>query len=520
MDQGLTRRSLLRYGGAGAAALTLTGTSSARALAKPRFNGYPFRLGIASGDPTPRGVVLWTRLATDPLGEDPLPPRRLKLRWELASDDGFRRVVRKGKVDSYPELAHSVHVELDGLLPEREYFYRFIVGDEVSPTGRTKTAPARLSSPAQLRFALASCQHFESGLYTSYKHMAQEDLDLVVHVGDFIYEGGTNPNGVRQHAGAEIVTLEDYRRRHAQYRSDPDLQAAHARFPFIVTFDDHETENNYAGLISQVDTEPDQDPAVFAQRRAAAYQAYYENQPLRRSALPRGPDMQLYRWLAFGDLAEINVLDTRQYRSDQACGDGTKPPCPAQLDPTRTILGDRQEADVLTRLGTSRARWNVLANQVPFTVIDYLPGEEVTQYMDAWPGYMPARERFLQGVLDRNVRNPVVLTGDVHANWATDVPRDWRDLASPVVASEFIGTSISSGGDGSPDLSENARKVLAENPQVKFNNSQRGYVRHTVTPGEWRADYRVVDFVTRPGAPISTKASFVIEEGTPGLEPA
>ena len=327
----IDRRTFVKLGGASAAALIFGfGPFTEKTWAEPRFSDYPFKLGVASGDPLPDGVVLWTRLAPDPLNGG-MPDKRVPVQWQVATDEAFANVVREGATFASPELAHSVHVEVGGLRPAGEYFYRFRAGSELSPVGRTKTAPAFGASVAEMNFAFVSCQQYEHGYFTAYRHMSEEDLDLVVHLGDYIYEYGPNqyvaPGGnVRTHVGPEIVSLSDYRRRHAQYRTDEDLQAAHAAFPWAVTWDDHEVENNYADEIP----EGGQSVEAFILRRAAAYQAYYEHMPLRRTSVPSGPDMQLYRRLTFGNLAEFNVLDTRQYRDDQAAGDGT---------PTRPIRG-------------------------------------------------------------------------------------------------------------------------------------------------------------------------------------
>jgi alkaline phosphatase D len=346
--------------------------------------------------------------------------------------------------------------------------------------------------------------------------MAREELDLVIHLGDYIYEGAGRQGLVRRHVGPKLTTLEDYRQRLAQYRSDPALQAVHALFPWLVTWDDHEVENNYAGAISERAGVP---PEQFLEQRARAYQAYYEHMPLRRSSLPKGPDMQLYRRVAFGRLAEFSVLDTRQYRTDQPCGDGTKPPCPEALDPHATLLGSAQEAWLLDGLAHSQATWNVLAQQVMMARVDRAAGEREAYSMDQWPGYEVNRRRLLKFFHERKIANPVVLTGDIHSNWVNNLLVDFDDLESRTVATEFVGTSISSGGDGAAKPRD-LETTLAENPFVKFYNTQRGYVRCQVTPNQWRSDYQIVEYVTRPGAPLVTKGSFVVEAGKPGAQPA
>ena len=344
--------------------------------------------------------------------------------------------------------------------------------------------------------------------------MAQEDLHAVIHLGDYIYEGGIATNQVRQHNSPEIITLDDYRNRYSLYRLDPNLQATHAAFPWIVTWDDHEFDNNYAGDISE---ESNVDPVAFLERRAAAYQAYYEMMPIRRDCLPRGPFMQLYRSIRYGRLAEFSVLDTRQYRSDQPCGDHNKPPCDGVFSPDATLLGPTQERWLTTGLESSPSVWNVLAQQVMMARVDRVPGDAVAWSMDQWAGYDVARRRLLQFLADRQVSNPVVLTGDIHTNWVNDLQVDFDDPNSPVVGTEFVGTSITSGGDGAEKRAD-TEGVLADNPFVKFYNAERGYVRCELTPESWTADYRVVSKVSEPTSEILTRASFVIESGKPGAE--
>jgi len=519
----IDRRTFVKLSGASAAALIFGyGPFTERVWSQPRFSDYPFSLGVASGDPVSDGVVLWTRLAPDPLNGGGMPDRKVPVQWQVATDEGFANVVREGSTFARPELAHSVHVEASGLNPASEYFYRFRAGRDLSPVGRTKTAPAAGASLAEMSFAFVSCQQYEHGYFTAYRRMAeQEQLDLVVHLGDYIYEYGPNeyvaPGGnVRAHSGPEIITLSDYRNRHAQYRTDEDLQAAHAAFPWAVTWDDHEVENNYADEVPEGSS---QTPTTetFLRRRAAAYQGYYEHMPLRRSSIPSGPDMRLYRRLAYGNLAEFNVMDTRQYRDDQAANDGTDPPNPGSLDPNRTLTGDAQEQWLLNGLAASGATWNVLAQQVFFAQRDFNTDDTQRFSMDAWDGYVGSRDRISNFIQERGALNPVVLTGDVHNNWACDLKANYDDQTSATLGSEFVGTSITSGGDGA-DTTPNQEAVVAENPHIKFFNGQRGYVRCTLTPEQWRADYRVLPFVKQQGAPVYTRASFAIEAGNPGLQ--
>lgn len=479
-----------------------------------RTSDYPFQLGVASGDPTPDGMVIWTRLAPDPLNGGGMPPEDVRVRWRVATDPQMTRVVRKGDANAAHAWGHSVHVEVQGLEPNRTYWYEFSAAGETSPRGRTRTAPAGHEMPDSFRFAFASCQHYEYGYYNAYRHMVQDDLHAVVHLGDYIYEGQATRGKPRSHNGGEIVTLEDYRNRYALYRSDRDLQAAHAAFPWIVTWDDHEFDNNYAAEISE---EPGVQAAAFMRRRAAAYQAYYEHLPLRRSALPHGPRMQLYRNVTYGRLAQFSVLDTRQYRTDQPCGDGNKAPCKEVFDPHATLLGPVQEKWLCDGLVASPARWNILAQQVMMARVDRVPGDAVAWSMDQWAGYDAGRKRLLKFLADHKVANPVVLTGDIHTNWVNDLKVDFDREDAATVATEFVGTSISSGGDGAEKRAD-TDGVLADNPFVRFYNAERGYVRCEVTPQQWRTDYRVVPIVSRPESPCLTRASFVVQAGIPGAQ--
>ncbi|TWU58763.1 Alkaline phosphatase D precursor [Rubripirellula tenax] len=513
-DAGFDRRQFIRAASALSLIPLVQRPALGVAVSNVSFKDYPFSLGVASGDPLADGVVLWTRLAPDPLHGGGMPNENIEVRWEVCSDEAMKKKVAHGMEVASPEFAHSVHVEVSGLKPGHSYWYRFKAGDEVSPIGRTRTAPAIDSMPDRLRFAFASCQHFESGFFNAYYHMANEDLDLIVHLGDYIYEGDAAHGSVRKHVGLEIDSLDDYRNRHAQYKTDTDLQASHAAFPWLVTWDDHEFDNNYAGDISE---QTYVEPAAFLIRRANAYQAFYEHMPLRKSAIPRGPLMQIYRGCSWGRLADFDVLDTRQYRSDQPCGDGKSEPCPESLSDKQTMLGPEQQTWLDDRLRQSPAIWNVLAQQVMMGRADRKAGDGIAYSMDQWPGYEVPRRRLMQFLHDQQIRNPVVLTGDIHTNWVNDLKIDFDDDASPTVASEFVCTSISSGGNGG-DNRRASDIILAENPFVRFHNAQRGYVRCDVTPKQWQSDYQVVPYVTRKGSPQVTRASFVVEEGKAGAE--
>jgi alkaline phosphatase D len=511
-EGGVSRRLFLAYA-ASVSALPILGQRAGAAKRPVQFAADPFSLGVASGDPNERGMVLWTRLAPRPLeAGGGMEPENIDVHWEVAADEAMRNMVRRGSVVATPQLGHSVHVEVDDLSPDRWYWYRFRAGDAESPIGRTRTMPHYDSNPAELRFAVASCQHYESGLFTAYEHMAQEELDLVLHLGDYIYENAGVDDRVRKHLGGELDSLDDYRLRHAQYKTDPLLQRMHARCPWLVVWDDHEFDNNCANDCSE---EADVDPVEFLVRRANAYQAYYEMMPLGRRSLPRGAEMRLYRKFSFGRLAEILMLDTRQYRSDQPNGDGRGPLSGGALSPEGTLLGARQLGWLQGSLIASKAHWNVLAQQVMMALVEDGGG----YYMDGWPGYVYERGRVMRFLQERRIANPVVLTGDSHTNWVNELRVDDREPETEIVATEFMGTSISSAGDGAEKPS-GWQKLMSRNPHIRYLNNERGYVRCTVTPEEWRSDFRTVAYVSRPGAGITTRGSFVVESGAAGANQA
>ena len=510
----LSRRDFMRVGRDVAGLIALGTVGACRGDRGVRLASYPFPHGVASGDPGPDGAVLWTRLSAEALQDAGAAGQPVPVRWEVAADDGFARIVQSGTQMALPELGHSVHVEVGGLDPGRPYWYRFVASGEATPPGRTVTLPAPGTPADRLRFAFASCQNYEHGFYTAYRHMAGDDLDLVLHLGDYIYERRFGDSQVRLHEAGEVYTLDEYRARYALYRSDPDLQAAHAACPWVVTPDDHEVDNNWAG-----DTpEDDQLPGQFLLRRAAAFQAYYEFMPLRRASVPTGPHIPLHRRFHYGDLADFHVLDSRQYRSDQACGDGRQVLCPEALAAERTMLGAEQEGWLFDGLAGSSSRWNVLANQVMIARLEgAAPDGGPLVSMDRWDGYPSAQQGLLSFLERTGPSNPVVVTGDIHSNWAADLKADFRDPASATVGAELVGTSITSGGDGT-EARDNTEDTLARNPHIHFFNGQRGYVRCDVTRERLAADYRVLPYVTRPGAEAVTRASFVVEDGRPGLQ--
>jgi alkaline phosphatase D len=511
----ITRRHFV----AGAAATAFAAPALLRAQSV--FRTYPFSLGIASGDPAPDGFVIWTRLAPDPLEQHggmamaPMP-----VEWEVASDQAFTKIVARGQDLARPELAHSVHVEVAGLQPDRPYWYRFTAGGERSFNGRARTLPLALSSPEALRFGVCGCQAWDDGYYTAYRAMAKEDLAFVFHYGDYIYDfkggatrtsrGGGLSVAVRQSVGQELYELADYRRRYAQYKTDPDLQRAHAAHSFFMTFDDHEITDNWVGDVDSDETPPE----LFRTRRAAALQAWYEHMPVRRALMPRFGQVALHRSARYGNLVEMDFLDTRQFRSDQPCGDGFKPACPQVQASDAAVLGAEQEAWLLRNMTRKDARWNCLAQQIMMMSLDRRTENEPAKILnlDSWAAYEVPRRRLLSRM--RGLDNVIVLTGDEHQNFAGLL----QDGETPV-AVEFVGTSISSGGDGS-DQRRGSDKILGENPQLKFVNDQRGYLTCDVAPGEWRTNFMVVDQISTPAGKVSKRATAVVERGRPDIHMA
>jgi alkaline phosphatase D len=512
----LSRRELLNVAWKLGAAAALQPLAPVTAFAQAAFTRYPFTLGVASGDPWADSVVLWTRLAPDPLNGGGMPMANVTVRWEIAHDDRFTRPVHSGTAIARPELGHSVHVEAGDLEPGREYWYRFHAGGETSPVGRTRTAPAAGGAVDRLRFAVCGCSHFETGYFTAFGHLADERFDFVFHTGDYIYEGRGNRDRAGQiarlHHGDEIYTLVDYRNRYAQYKGDPDLQRAHASAPFVVSWDDHEVDNDYAGDLDERDTPPE----VFLLRRAAAYQAYFESMPLRAAAMARGASLRLYRRLVFGNLIDLSVLDTRQHRSDQACGFGAASNCAAASDPDRTMLGGDQEKWLFAQLPLVRATWTVLGQQVPMFARDSGPQSKGPRFsMDKWDGYVAGRQRLLSRLVETKAPNPIVLSGDVHVHYGADLKLDFANPASAAVGTELTNTSITSGGDGS-ETSASWETVKLHNPHIKFHSNRRGYIACTATHRDMRAEFMAIDTVTRPGAPVRRAGSLVVEAGRKG----
>jgi alkaline phosphatase D len=512
----ISRRNMLICAGASLV------TAPAILRAQQLFTAFPFRLGAASGDPSHDGFVIWTRLAPDPFEEHGgMPMGAVDVEWFVYEDEAMRKLAQKGVAQAWPELGHSVHVEVTGLQPDRPYWYRFGIGRDRTQLGRARTLPLPGKPLDKIRFGVAGCQNFEDGLFTAHSHLAQEDVAFVWHYGDYIYEdrprqvnynfdGSPRPH-IRSHVGTDCFTLGDYRRRYAQYKMDPDLQAAHLAAPWFTTYDDHEVVNDWTAETSA--RQPD--PALFAFRRAAAMQAYYEHMPLRRSSMPSGSKMQLYRRSRIGDLLDAHFLDTRQYRSVQVCKGGFNPPCPELTATNRTVLGDAQQ-DWLTRaLAEKNAHWNLIAQQIMVMPLNRATPDEAGEIrnLDSWAGYDVAREKLLAGLA--GLGNVVVMTGDEHQNFAGELHPDNGN--GEAVAVELVSTSISSGGTRwiKPAV---AARIRANNPFLKYSSDRRGYMVCEVTPSTWQAHYRGVDQVEAPGATISTLQTATIERGKAAIQ--
>jgi len=517
----LSRRRLLTAFGASAITALSIPLESRAALAPAVFRTDPFQLGVASGDPSPDGFVIWTRLAPEPfkIGYG-MPMAPVAVDWEVGDSASFKTIVAKGTAIAPPELGHAIHVEVGGLQPGRDYWYRFTAGRDRSMVGRARTTPALGTVLDRVRFAVAGCQDYETGYYTAYRRLAEDNPDFVFCYGDYIYEGrggritanGGRPiENIRQHFGDEIYALDDYRRRYAQYKLDADLQVAHAAAPWFAVWDDHEIDNDWVGEIDQDGT----DPKLFNLRRQAAVQAYYENMPLRASSFPVGTSLQIYRRAAYGQLLNLNLLDTRQFRTDQPCND-KQTWCEGVNAPKAEVIGAAQEQWLIDGLTGAQATWNVLAQQVMLMDLDRDPGPGVVVNPDSWAGYRIPRGRLLSKIRDAKVGNVVVLTGDEHQNFAGDLFVDGGRREGAPIASEFVITSISSGGDGQDQRDDYAR-IQAANPILKFNNNQRGYAICDVTPKAFVTEFKVLDAVTRKDGKLSTRAKWALEAGKPGI---
>jgi alkaline phosphatase D len=526
----VSRRSLLRSAlcAAGGALLFIP---AARTVAQIRWSAYPFQLGVASGDPSTDGFVIWTRLAPDPLDSTSLGRVSLEVAFEIAEDRDFKSVRKRGVAVAMPHLAHSVRVEVSGLEPGREFYYRFHAGREESPTGRAVTCPAPGQSPP-VRFATTSCAHYEQGFFSAYRHLAAEQPDLIFALGDYIYESSWGWRRVRAFDVNEARSLTDYRNRYAQYRLDPDLQFAHRVCPWVFTWDDHEVENDYSGTSSEdaacggtVERE------AFIARRAAAYQAYFEHLPIRNSRLGPNGALRVHGSFAWGNLARFVVLDNRQFRSPQACaspatifscdtdrriglatGGGETinprdPACEAALqDPRHTMLGLDQETWLDGEFASAREHWTVLAQSLAFADIRGGTLERPRVFSDTWGGYPRARQRLLTSVAKHRLRNLVVASGDIHSFWVNEIPGP----DSRAAGTEFITSSIATQTRQRPDA------VSALNPHVRYHEgAHSGYTRFDLSTERLRADLVGIEDIRDPASGRIALASFEVLSGSP-----
>ncbi len=524
-----SRRRMLHaaFGAAGAVAIAGCRTSPLTTPTVSATTGTdPFTLGIASGYPSADGVVLWTRLATDPRRSDGgITDPVIRVAWEIGTDEHLKSVVSRGTTDALAAAAHSVHVEIGGLLPARWYWYRFTANGHRSRIGRTRTMAPPGAVVDRLRLAIASCQNLEHGYFSAYRHIVADEPDLIVHVGDYIYEGSWGEL-FRPLELPEAQTLAQYRERYAIYRQDPDLQEAHAMFPWVMVWDDHEVSNDYADASAERITAPED----FLVRRAAAYRAYFEHMPMPQRMAPSGPAMRIDCALRIGRLATLYLLDGRQYRTPQAC----PPPgraggnaviaadCPALRDPGRTLLGGRQEQWLDREFKASATPWNLIAQQTlvaPLAMPDR-SGSTVRVRTDGWDGYPLSRRRLLDSISGHGLRNPVVVGGDLHAFFAADLRAQAATGAGgafPVVASEFVTTSVASQAPGQAHYD----RLKRANEHLRHaDGTRRGYLRLTLATRLMQADLMALDDVRRPESGISRQAAFVVEDGRPGPQPA
>lgn len=502
------------------AGLALSRQTWSQSLLK-KFNTDPFTLGVASGYPTANSVVLWTRLAISPLEPDGgMGHESIEVLWEIAYDEKFMRIAQSGTALAVLEWSHSVHAEPKNLQAGYDYFYRFTAGGLRSPIGRTWTATAPGMAATSLRIAVASCQNFENGFFNSYRHMQAASTNLIVHVGDYIYENAPVNYKPRAHLGGECLTLADYRLRHSLYRSDEDLRNAHAACPWLLTIDDHEVANDYANDSAGG---PIGDSAKFLQRRAAAYRAYYENLPLPRAAIPDGTHMLFYTSRATSNLASFHLLDGRQYRSIQACVPAGRQggarvyeeDCPEMADLSRTMLGKTQESFLDTQLLNSKTQWNFIAQATTVTRTDEDPGPRHRYWTDAWAGYPAARNRLINSIVQSKTNNPVILSGDIHAFVIADIHRSPDDPDSPIALSELVATSISASPP--PEFVIDAYKTKI--PDVWYASSKaHGYLQIDLSRDELKANLIAMDNVLNREATARVAGQYSIKAGKAGIK--
>jgi alkaline phosphatase D len=501
--RGFVLRTLLGLGGAPLVAPLASGL---------RFSGNPFTLGIASGDVTDNSVVLWTRLAPEPQQVDGgMPAVTVPVQWELAEDSNMSRLVQTGEFLAGPNLAHSVHVDVQGLEANQHYWYRFRVGAHSSPPGRTRTLLDRNANSEQVRFITASCQNYSHGYFVAYEHMLQDNPDFVIHLGDYIYDTSFGATFRKHETEKRPETLNDFRRRHALYKTDEHLQRVHAQIPFFTTIDNH-------------DAIEDRDPDKFAQR-IAAYQAWYEHMPVRGYSGPGANHFDLLRKIQLGDLAQISLLDVRQFRDKRdLCRDSRDPDygfgnyrerCREVMKEERTMLGDKQEKWLINNLRANTSAWNVIASPGPFLPFAYHHNEKILRYIGAWDAYPANRKRIADSIKQSSSGHPLILSGDVHSFWALDGSLS-KTSSEQIPVVEFVTSSISANWPA--PLAKPVSDNLKHNPQVKYYEPhKRGYLLHEVDKAEWKTFARAVKDVKDEQSSASTLVGFLVSRGKPGF---
>ena len=520
-----SRRRLLHAVGASVSIVTLPEIAGAVAPGLIQSNHGirvdAFRLGVASGEPHPSGFTLWCRLRGEEAG--PALPPEVSVQWEVATDEGFREIIQRGEHLAVSAWDHSVHVDVTDLQASRPYWYRFSALGQQSRAGRTRTAPQN-SALEPLHFVTASCQRWDHGHYAAWEHISRESPDLVLFLGDYIYEYAAVPGRIRSHEGGLVSTLAQYRARYAQYKSDPALQSAHACAPWMVIWDDHEVDNDYANLQGER-LQPD-----FAKQRAAAYQAYWENMPLPNTMQPSlertGGALPLHRRREWGRLARLHFLDDRQYRAVQVCprpgrGGSTvvkRAACPMIDEDGRSLLGRDQEKWLAEGWDLNRP-WNLVAQQTlmaRLALTDPSAGDQGSYWTDGWDGYPNARARLLDGIVQRKAAGVVVFGGDVHAHYVADLKTNFDNPRSATVATEFCGTSISSFGLNNATLQQS--RVF--NPHLKYARSdQRGYMSFTLTDRSLEARVMALDDANVRDSAVQVVARYAVDPREPGANP-
>jgi alkaline phosphatase D len=487
------------------------GSSGNPTVPPPPVGSFAFPQGVASGDPRDISAVFWTRCTGSATNTTAAVPLRL----DVSAQADFSNPVASVQLSALPDYDFTVRAKVTGLAAKTTYFYRFVAGSDVSPTGTTRTAPAANEANPQVRFAWFVCQNWSANHWQAMSLLAAEtDLDFVVHLGDYIYESSWGKRLVRKHPDGIPVDLPGFRSRHALYKTDPDLQAAHAAHPWLVTWDDHEVANDYTDDVSPRTVDPEE----FLAMRAAAYQAWFEHMPVPMRMRPRGPSATIHGRYRFGQMLDVLLMDGRQYRSHHACllkrSASPLTDCADRLAPERSYFGKAQEAWLAQELQRPPTRWTVIAQQTLMAEADRKTGPEHGYWMDGWDGYAAARGRLLDALAADPRRNPLVISGDVHAFFAADLK---REPDGKPVATEFVGGSITSEG---PSLSQVAN-LLAKNPHLRYGRGDvRGYALMSLDARGCTVDFQAVDDVKLAASPVNRIARFMVEPGAPGVHMA